>query len=70
MWEALPNDNKLLHFFGAISVDTPGFENENKTKPEETKIISASGGLAKPEVVAEKILHDSLVNSAPIIPWT
>lgn len=49
-----------------ISVDTPGFENENKTKPEETKILSSGGGLAKPEVIAEKILQDSLVISASL----
>lgn len=50
-----------------IFVDTPGFENENKTKPEETKILSSGGGLAKPEVIAEKILQDSLVIFALLI---
>lgn len=40
--------------------DTPGFENEEKTKPEETKIISGSGGLHKPEEVAKKIVSDAL----------
>ncbi|XP_055641223.1 3-ketodihydrosphingosine reductase [Toxorhynchites rutilus septentrionalis] len=43
--------------------DTPGFERENKTKPEETKIISGSGGLAKPEEVGRKIVHDALKGS-------
>lgn len=42
--------------------DTPGFENEEKTKPEETKIISGSGGLHKPEEVAKKIVSDALVS--------
>lgn len=42
-------------------LDTPGFENENQTKPEETKIISGGGGLAKPEDMADTILTDSLV---------
>lgn len=42
--------------------DTPGFENENKTKPTETKLISAAGGLFKPEVVAKKLLDDALVS--------
>lgn len=43
--------------------DTPGFEREEKTKPEETKIISGSGGLAKPEAVAKQIIKDALVSS-------
>lgn len=42
--------------------DTPGFENEEKTKPRETKIISSSGGLANPEQVAKRIMHDALVS--------
>lgn len=40
--------------------DTPGLAVENQTKPEETKIISGTGGLAKPEVVGKQILTDSL----------
>ncbi|XP_034249989.1 3-ketodihydrosphingosine reductase [Thrips palmi] len=40
--------------------DTPGFANEQKTKPMETRLISESGGLVQPEVVAEKILSDAL----------
>lgn len=45
-----------------ILIDTPGLENENRSKPEETKIISAGAGLSKPEEVANKIVHDSLVS--------
>ncbi|RZC33276.1 adh short, KR and/or Saccharop dh domain containing protein [Asbolus verrucosus] len=41
--------------------DTPGFEIENKTKPQETKLISEAGGLVQPETVAEKLLQDALV---------
>lgn len=41
--------------------NTPGFENEEKTKPQETKIISGGGGLAEPHDVAKKILNDALV---------
>lgn len=41
--------------------NTPGFENEEKTKPQETKIISGSGGLAEPDTVAKRILDDALV---------
>ncbi|XP_046806121.1 3-ketodihydrosphingosine reductase [Lucilia cuprina] len=40
--------------------NTPGFENEEKTKPKETKIISGSGGLAQPDTVAKQILNDAL----------
>lgn len=42
--------------------DTPGLENENKSKPEATALISEKGGLYKPEVVAEILMKDSLVN--------
>lgn len=41
--------------------DTPGFAQEEKTKPKETKIISGSGGLAKPKDVAKQIIDDALV---------
>lgn len=43
--------------------DTPGFERENESKPLETKIISGSGGLAKPEDVGKRIVHDALKGS-------
>lgn len=43
--------------------DTPGFENENKTKPEETQILSTTGGLYNPEDVARKLMDDALVCS-------
>lgn len=43
--------------------NTPGFETEEKTKPTETKIISASGGLARPEDVGNKIIDDALSGS-------
>lgn len=43
--------------------DTPGFENENKTKPLETKLLSEVGGLFKPEQVAERMFKDILVCS-------
>lgn len=50
-----------LHF--VIFTDTPGLAVENQTKPEETKIISGTAGLAKPEVVGKQILEDSLSGS-------
>jgi len=43
--------------------DTPGFATEEKDKPDETKEISASGGLFKPEDVAKAILNDALRGS-------
>lgn len=36
--------------------DTPGLEEENKTKPEVARLASAAGGLAQPEEVADSIL--------------
>lgn len=41
--------------------NTPGFEQEEKSKPRETKIISGGGGLIEPEVMAKAILKDALV---------
>ncbi|KAH8420767.1 hypothetical protein KR222_004310 [Zaprionus bogoriensis] len=40
--------------------NTPGFEQEEKSKPRETKIISGGGGLLEPEVMAKAILKDAL----------
>ncbi|TRY63926.1 hypothetical protein TCAL_14295 [Tigriopus californicus] len=40
--------------------DTPGFAEEEKGKPEETKLISQSGGLFHPDAVAKSILSDAL----------
>lgn len=42
--------------------DTPGLKQENTTKPEETKIISGTGGLHTPEAVGRKMIHDALVS--------
>ncbi|KAJ8918734.1 hypothetical protein NQ315_015054 [Exocentrus adspersus] len=41
--------------------NTPGFENENKTKPKETHLLSNTAGLYNPEDVAKKLLDDSLM---------
>uniref|UniRef100_A0A1L8E4H9 3-dehydrosphinganine reductase n=1 Tax=Nyssomyia neivai TaxID=330878 RepID=A0A1L8E4H9_9DIPT len=43
--------------------DTPGFEREEKTKPQETKLISSSGGLVQPSDVAERLVNDALTGS-------
>ncbi|MCL4118973.1 UNVERIFIED_CONTAM: hypothetical protein GTU68_049830 [Idotea baltica] len=40
--------------------DTPGFAEENKTKPVETGLISESAGLFKTEDVAKALIEDSL----------
>ncbi|CAC5424892.1 KDSR [Mytilus coruscus] len=40
--------------------ETPGFEEEERNKPEETKLISDTSGLFKPDTVAKQILKDSV----------
>ncbi|KAJ8943970.1 hypothetical protein NQ318_013551 [Aromia moschata] len=42
-----------------MDTDTLGYEMENKTKPKEPKLISATGGLKTPEEV-EKPMDDAL----------
>ncbi|CAH2084767.1 unnamed protein product [Euphydryas editha] len=44
--------------------DTPGFKNEELTKPKETKLISGSGGLHTPEEVGSKMLKDAMKGKA------
>ncbi|KAL1139342.1 hypothetical protein AAG570_006327 [Ranatra chinensis] len=43
--------------------DTPGFAEEEKTKPKETKLICKTSGLFSPHKVAKKILDDTMVFS-------
>ncbi|KAF4529202.1 hypothetical protein B566_EDAN011448 [Ephemera danica] len=40
--------------------DTPGFAEEEKSKPQETRLISESAGLVSPERVANQMLDDAL----------
>ncbi|KAJ9594242.1 hypothetical protein L9F63_014331, partial [Diploptera punctata] len=40
--------------------DTPGFANEEKSKPMETRLISQTAGLVPPQVVAKKLIDDTL----------
>jgi len=47
---------------------TPGFEIENKTKPEETKAISASAKLMHPDDVAEMFVKGMIKGKFLIIP--
>jgi len=39
---------------------TPGYEIENRTKPEECRLISESGGIWDPEVVGKKMVNEAL----------
>ncbi len=48
--------------------DTPGFAEENKTKPEETKAISASAKLMSPDDVARVLLRNIRTGTFMIIP--
>ena len=48
--------------------ETPGFETENKTKPEETKEISKSAKLMQPEEVARQAVKGMEGNRYMIIP--
>ena len=48
--------------------DTPGFHEENRTKPEETRKISASARLMQPEQVAQALLQGLRKNRFMIIP--
>ena len=48
--------------------ETPGFETENKTKPEETKKISETAKLLQPEEVARQAIKGIEGNSFMIIP--
>jgi 3-dehydrosphinganine reductase len=43
--------------------DTPGFANEEKTKPMETRLISQSSGLVSPETVAKRLMEDTLAGN-------
>jgi 3-dehydrosphinganine reductase len=49
-------------------VDTPGFVEENKTKPPETQVISATANLMKPEDVAAAMLKGMAKGEFIIIP--
>lgn len=48
--------------------DTPGFENENRSKPAEVMMISEGGGLLKPGEVTEKLMRGLMKNKFYIHP--
>jgi 3-dehydrosphinganine reductase len=50
--------------------DTPGFVEENKTKPAETKAVSAAANVMKPEAVAAAMLKGMAKGEFIIIPST
>ena len=47
--------------------DTPGFAEEQKNKPKETRLISETSGIYSPDEVAKKTLDDALVFNVFII---
>ncbi len=70
--EALRSELKPYNI--AVSVlcppdtDTPGFETENETKPEETRVISASAKVMSADAVADALLRGMARRSLLIIP--
>jgi len=58
--EGLRNEFQLygidVSAFYPTGIDTEGFANENKTKPEETKILEGSSSTLSPDQVAESLL--------------
>ncbi len=48
--------------------DTPGLQEENKTKPQETKAISASAGLMQPDEVARALIKGMRKKRLLIVP--
>lgn len=70
--EALKSELKQFNIAVQVlcppDTDTPGFTEENKTKPEETKEISASAKLMSPADVARVLLHDIGAGKFMIIP--
>ena len=47
--------------------DTPGFETENQTKPEETHLISETAGLFQPDQVARFVSYYLLSNGIKLL---
>ncbi|KAL1358490.1 hypothetical protein HN51_003756 [Arachis hypogaea] len=60
-------DNIHVSLIFPPDTDTPGFAEENKRKPELTKIIASSSGAMKPEEVAQKTF-DGIKSGSFIIP--
>lgn len=62
--EALYMETKHLNINVSLALpadtDTPGFANEEKSKPKITKEICSSGGLFPPEKVGKRLIEDAL----------
>ncbi|MBW1846828.1 MAG: SDR family oxidoreductase [Deltaproteobacteria bacterium] len=70
--EALKSELKKYNITVSVlcppDTDTPAFEVENRTKPEETKAISASAKLMQPDDVAAAFVHGVMKGKFIIIP--
>jgi 3-dehydrosphinganine reductase len=65
--ELVPYNVKISVLF-PVDTDTPGFEEENKLKPQECKIISETGTIMSPEDVAEIFIKGILEERFEILP--
>nr|XP_035979863.1 3-ketodihydrosphingosine reductase-like [Halichoerus grypus] len=65
--EALQMEVKPYNVYVTVAyppdTDTPGFAEENKTKPLETRLISETVSVCKPEQVAKQIVKDAIVST-------
>lgn len=70
--ESLRNELKPYNIRFSIlyppDTETPGFDQENRSKPLEVMLMSETGGLLSPEQVAKKLIHDVLKNKYYILP--
>lgn len=56
LYNEFQGQNIKIHLAAPSDTKTPGFENENLTKPTETKKISESGSIYEPDQVAKSII--------------
>ncbi|MGD0354928.1 MAG: SDR family oxidoreductase [Dehalococcoidia bacterium] len=72
--EALRSEVKPLGITVSVlcppDTDTPGFAEENKTKPPETKAVEGTAGIMKPEEVASALIKGMGKGEFMIIPGT
>lgn len=70
--ESLRNEMKPYNIRFSIlfppDTETPGFQEENRTKPPEVMIMSETGGLLTPEQVARKLIRGIIKNKFYILP--
>jgi len=70
--EALRSELKAYNIMVSVlcppDTDTPAFEVENRTKPDETRAISENAGLMQPEDVAKALIKGIRKKQALIIP--